>query len=73
MDFGIFNYKGSRLKEIRRYGSTGQTIKYTYDDKGYLTGRELKKGFYRIYTTKISYDLENNIITEEFDRYAVSV
>jgi hypothetical protein len=69
MDFGIFNYKGSRLKEIKRYGATGQDIVYKYDKDGYLIGRELKKDLNKIYTSTISYDMKKNIITEEFMLY----
>jgi hypothetical protein len=71
MDFGVFNYKRSRLSAIKRYGPTpalNQQIKYKYDQDGYLIGRELKS----IYTSTISYDLETNIITEEFTRYSGS-
>jgi hypothetical protein len=70
MDFGIFNYKGSRLKEIKRYGPTGQDIKYKYDERGYLVGRDLSKGFNKIYQSTINYDLEKNVITESFMLYA---
>ena len=40
IDFGVFNYKGSRLKKIVRYTEDNKwptaEMVYEYDDKGYL-------------------------------------
>lgn len=72
MDFGVFNYNSSRLKAIKRIGESSalnQQIEYKYNQDGYLIGRELKKGFNKIYSSEIKYDLEKNIILEYFDRY----
>ena len=75
MDFGVFNYEGSRLVKMNRYreNKLKQEISYTYDDKGYLKSRVLtspagKKESFTIYSTEIKYDLSNDIITERFDR-----
>ncbi|HNZ26635.1 MAG TPA: hypothetical protein PLG34_05675 [Spirochaetota bacterium] len=67
MDFGVFNYNGSRLKEIRRKGE--HKISYQYDKKGYLIGRILTKGLQKIYISEITYDFENNVIIEKFIKY----
>ena len=43
IDFGVFNYEGSRLTGMNRYrtGKLEQEISYVYDEKGYLVERLL--------------------------------
>ena len=72
-DFGIFNYSGSRLKTIKRYDggnklALDQYINYTYNDEGYLIGRELKAGRKLIYKSKIEYSDDKKAIKEYFER-----
>jgi hypothetical protein len=78
MSFGVFNYKGYRLKKITRWFGEKKTLvdqmEYKYDDKGYLSSREYygftNKGNKRIvYRSILEYDLSNNIIIEKFDRF----
>ena len=77
IDFGIFNYKGSRLKNIKRYDyeknkiNLSQEVIYTYDDNGYLIGRNLfgytlLKQKYPIYESKIEYSEDKKKIKETF-------
>ena len=75
MDFGVFNYEGSRLTGMSRYRvkKLEQEIAYIYDKDGYLTERTLTvpAGYKKkdvIYKSYIKYDLSNDIVTEKFDR-----
>ena len=77
-DFGIFNYKGSRLKKIVRwYGDKREAVDqvvYEYDKNGFLKNRKMY-GYGRfnklipIYLSNIEYDLDKKIIYERFNRY----
>ena len=75
IDFGVFNYKGSRLKKIVRYTEDNKwptaEMVYEYDDKGYLKKKYLwaykrRKPSYTIYRSELYYEFDKNKIRELF-------
>ena len=80
IDFGVFNYKGSRLKKIEMYVikrkklNKVHEVQYEYDNNGYLISRKYMMVNNRgdatgsLVSTQIKYDLDNNKIVENVDR-----
>jgi hypothetical protein len=79
MDFGIFQYQGSRLTKIKKYFDNikRSEVEYKYDASGFLQSRiknYIKQELFcekRIpaYVSSLTYDLTNSVIYETFDRY----